>query len=1043
MPAAVAYSAYGAPALSELRRLVADLKGEDLMAPVTVVVPSNIAGLVARRHLAGGLTQGANGVAGIWFTTLPRLAERLAAPALTARGRRPATRPITSAAIRAVLDAEPGQFGSVAGHPSTARALAHAGTALRDVDDTAVEAVARTSTLCRDVTRVHRQVAARLGEQWYDTTDLLATATGLVVDDTVPVGEAGTIVLYLPQDLSRAETAFARALVSHAPTHLVVGLTGNARADGTVLTTVNALAPDAPAPPSLGEPTAHRVMHASDSDDEIRCVVRGVVRSLRTTPAHRVAVLYADRSPYARLLHEHLGAAGITVNGSGVRPVVERGPSRLVLGLLQTARSGYRRADVLRTLGEVAVHDFDGQRITVPQWERVARAAGVVDGTDWGERLATLRAGEEQTLAQPDAHQAKRARVERTVTAIDALSSFMTELGARLDAARTQTTWAGTAAHLLELVHTLLPSTQRRRLPLEEQHAADTIERTLSGLAALDDTGAVPTLDAVEEVLGLELELALPRVGRFGEGVFVGPLGQAVGMDLDTVYVVGLSEDLCPGTLHEDSLLPERSRQATGGQLPSTRRRLDTAHRALLAAFASAPHAVASFPRGDLRRHTHRLPSRWLLPTLRHLTGDSDLPATEWERGAVRAGERLDGSPSFAGRLLRDEPATHQEWRVRAFAAGQPVEDAAVAAAQEMQRARASEEFTRFDGNLAGQDGLPDFRAEGKLVSPTALESYARCPHAYFVSKVLYVEPVEDPDQVIDISAMDLGNFVHRSMDRLVSEVADAGELPGYGQPWSARHRERLIQVADEVAATLEAEGRTGHPLLWARKRTQVLGWLDRMLTDDDVWRAELDARVVASELAFGKDGSPPVVLDLGDGAVVRLRGSADKVDQCRDGKLLVTDIKTGRKTAFTRLSEANPVDGGEKLQLPVYALAARAAHGDEATEVEASYWFTGKDRGRVPVLLTEPVRQTYVATVRLLVESIASGVFPQRAPDGPDWQRVQCAYCNPDGIGHAAARERWEAKRLSPALLGYTALVEPDALPAEAEDHSIEARTR
>lgn len=1037
----VTYTRYGVGALRELRRIVARIKTEDPMAPVTVIVPGNIAGVVARRHLAGGLGDARSGVAGIWVSTLARLAEQIATPVLTAGGRRPATRPVISAAIRSVLDTDVGGFRAVAEHPSTARALAHASTALRDIDDDAVEAVAVSSSLCRDVVRIHRATVDLVDPRFYDTTDLLHAATRLVRDTPSVVAEGGSVVLYLPQDLTRAETAFAAALAEHADTHLVVGLTGEPRADGAVLSMVSSLAPQAAAPTASPVPLADQILHASDSDDEIRCVVRAVLRTLRTSPAHRVAVLYAARDPYARLVHEHLGAAGITINGVGVRPVAERAASRLVLGLLHLARTGYRRGDVLRTLGELRVSDLGAADrgaepgpVNVPRWERLTREAGVVSGDDWQTRLSSLR--ERQQVAQhADAQDSRRARALDTITHIDVMSCFMNNLRRRLEEAEGAHTWADTAQRVEDLLKALLPAGTQRRLPPEEPYALGTVERTLSGLMALDDAAADPTLQTLEELLGLELELALPRVGRFGEGVLVAPLTQSVGLDLDEVFVVGLSEDLCPGTLREDALLPEGARAVTAGQLPSTRRRFDTVQRGLLAALASAPRATASFPRGDLRRHTHRLPSRWLLPSLRHLSGDPRLAATEWERGTRNAGDWLTSSPSYAGGLLAtDAPASAQEWRVRAQVARTAPADAAVVASRRLIDARRSPLFTRHDGNLVGLDGLPDFAADGGTLSPTALELYAKCPHAYFVQRVLRVEPVEVPEETIELSASDLGSIVHEAMDALVVRAASDGSLPDHGAPWTAAQREQLRAFGLGVADRYETEGRTGHPRLWARRRASILAMLDRMLTDDDAWRASCGARVVASELLFGRDDAPPVQLDLGSGRMVRLRGAADKVDQLRDGTLVVTDIKTASKRPFTALSQEDPVACGEKLQLPVYGMAARAAHGQSDTPVQAMYWFVGRDRGRVPLQLDAPLQDRYAETLRLLVDGIAHGLFPARAPLGPDFRWVQCPYCNPDGLGHATVRESWEAKRFSAELTAYTALVEPGALPVPEE---------
>jgi hypothetical protein len=52
------------------------------------------------------------------------------------------------------------------------------------------------------------------------------------------------------------------------------------------------------------------------------------------------------------------------------------------------------------------------------------------------------------------------------------------------------------------------------------------------------------------------------------------------------------------------------------------------------------------------------------------------------------------------------------------------------------------------------------------------------------------------------------------------------------------------------------------------------------------------------------------------------------------------------------------------------------------------------------------------------------------KAPEEPDFSWVQCRYCNPDGLGHSAERERWERKRFDPVLAPLIALIEADAVP-------------
>jgi hypothetical protein len=105
------------------------------------------------------------------------------------------------------------------------------------------------------------------------------------------------------------------------------------------------------------------------------------------------------------------------------------------------------------------------------------------------------------------------------------------------------------------------------RLPEGEARAAETVARVVSGLAELGAVEPVADLAALRLTLGLELAGDLPREGRFGAGVLVAPLGSAIGLDADVVFAVGLAEELVPGRLREDALLPERVRALAPGQL--------------------------------------------------------------------------------------------------------------------------------------------------------------------------------------------------------------------------------------------------------------------------------------------------------------------------------------------------------------------------------------------------------------------------------------------------------------------------------------------
>jgi len=561
-------------------------------------------------------------------------------------------------------------FGPVMAHPATVQALAAAHRELREVAEGELKAIAGCGEpIAANLVRLHRRVAELLAADWYDTTDLRRAAAAVLHGEPHRGGEIGEVVLFLPQELSPSATALLRELPA-AGLRVVAGRTGEERVDRGVIEAVRGLEAGDGGVPVVVPVTATQVVTASDPDDEVRCVVRLLVDKLAEVPAHRVAVLYGASEPYARLLAEHLGAAGITANGTAVRPVMERAFPRALLGLLALPEHGWRRDEVLALLAGAPILGSDGRLVPVSRWERISRAAGVVAGGDWAARLAgyaaAQRSAAERERVSDGPREERMAALERDAEVADALRGFVAGLRGRVEAGAGLSSWAELAGWTTVTFGALFGDVgDEPRLPEGEARAAETVARVVSGLAELGAVEPVADLTALGLTLGLELADDLPRQGRFGTGVLVAPLGSAIGLDVDVVFVVGLAEELVPGRLREDALLPERVRALAPGQLAPLR---DRQHRQLLAALAAAPERIVSFPRGDLRRSSTRLPSRWLLPSLRALSGQPGLQATRWESVS---GRWLDGSPSYAAGLTRGSVLpSEQEWRIRAVLAG-------------------------------------------------------------------------------------------------------------------------------------------------------------------------------------------------------------------------------------------------------------------------------------------------------------------------------------------------------------------------------------
>lgn len=1013
---------YGTDAAVALREELSAAKGAEPLAPVTVVVPSNQVGVSTRRLLASGAVGAVSGAGpgliGVTFVTPYRLAELLGASALAAQGRRPVSTPILGAAIRGALADEPGAFGPVAAHAATESALVSSYQELRDLDEGALDTLAASSPRAAEVVRVHRAARARLVADWYDEEDLMAAATAAPVPS-----EIGTVVVHLPQRLSRHAAALLRVVGSSTALRVLAGTTGVRRADVDVIGSVARLGvdlgppPEAPVLPEIVSTEQTRILTASDADDEVRAAVRTVVDAVRAgTPLDRIAVLYAAQEPYGRLLAHHLEAADIPTNGTATLPLAGRLAGRTLLGLLALPATGYRRQDVFAWLsGAPVLHE--GRWAPTAAWERLSRAAGVVAGIDdWDRRLEHLAT----RLLHDD--EAARAR---------SLRSFVLDLADRLAAAQAPARWSDRVRWSKELLTDVVGGpTRRTRWPEAERRSAERVDLALDRLAVLDDLEGPVTLDVFVRALTTELEADLGRVGRFGEGVLVGPVSMGVGVDLDLAIVVGMAEGTFPSTLRDDSLLPDEDRDAVGGQLPLRSGHVDRLHHQFLAALGGARRQVLCVPKGDLRRSRERVPSRWVLDVASVLVGE-----TWWSHDLLHArAPWITHLASFDDAVRTAAvPATDQEHRLRRLLAASAGRhdlaqlvadvDPALAAGAATVQARRSTRLTRFDGNLAG---LPIPSPTEAGTSVTRLESWARCPHGYLVHHLLRVQPIEQPEDALQITPLDRGNLVHQALEEFIEAALAEGRVPPPAQPWSDEDRRRLVAIADRLCDRYEAEGLTGRTLFWQRDRGKVIADLVRFLEADDRHRAATGATPIATELPFGFGDTEPVAFPLGDGRQVPLRGKADRVDLGADGTLHVLDYKTGKTDAYKGLSAEDPHQGGRRLQLAVYGIAARQHLGRPDAPVRAEYWFTSA-RGRFEKLgydIDDEVLAEVSGAMAAIVEGIEAGVFAPHPKPHDTSPFVDCHACDPDGLGTTEVLRAWERKLDDPVLAGYLGLI-------------------
>jgi RecB family exonuclease len=1004
--------------LGQLDALIKRAQSASPLDRVTVLVATRAGGVHLRRGLGT-----ARGLCNVVFRTLDDLVSELGRSALTP-GLRAANASVLREALRQVLLAETSGRGAMAHSP---RAVAELAGVLRELWLADPTAVARLRQLPRDgagLVELLDAVDRHLETHGFAGPGSLVDAAMRAED---PTGALGTLVLWrLPLLAGR---------------HRV--LLGALDRRGVVVR-------DAPGADAV--PTATRVIACSDPDEEVRAVLRLLLAAAdEGVPLWKMAVVHPAGDRYRRIIHQQLALAEVPVSGSAPSSLSESATGRAAAGLLALAGSAWRRDEVIRWLESAPVTTGPrGVRAPVDRWDDVSARAGVVEGLDqWVGRL-------ERFAASGAGRRDHVARNASDVEAARRLSEFVVTLAAEANPGDRRR-WVDFAAWTHRLLDVyLLPADGAALWPPSELLAARDVRRLLEELGTLDAVSAGTDLSWFRHTLAGELRTRRLRrdseaeadvdgpddvrvlPGATGNGVFVGSFADARGLDFDRCFAVGLADGLAPSYLDE-GLLPDLGPDAPAGW-PTTLAHQEAQRSDFCQALASAPEqAVVTWPRVDPRTGRELTRSRWLAE---FAASEAVASFEAGLRGVLADGMAASGADrrlallaDAARRALdpREHPLVRQAADDPDAGVGVALSEALAAAA-----ARSEPAFSRFDGNV-GVIGTEQAGIDREL-SPTRLEQYAHCPRKFLLDRQLRVLAPFRPEATEQMEARDRGTLIHAILETYVRERIEQG-VPA--------SLDRLLEIGADQFAQAEAEGRCGTPLMAHVERLTLRRELGRFFEEDVL-------QPVAVELRFGgaaathdvpddrlgvdeaddRRGSEYAALEvaLADGRPVRFVGSIDRVDRDHDGTIVVSDYKTGAQRDLADLG-GDPVAGGQKLQLAVYAMAARAYLAD-AGKVVARYWLTSWRRSSpsYACALTPALEARAIDAMSLIVSGIESGAFPGTPGEietRPGGTFANCHYCDFDRLCPADRDRRWSTVRESPAVTAIVSLQENDP-PAE-----------
>ena len=1020
----------GVPTPSALERVIRDLRADEPLLPVVVVVPNHLLGVWLNQRLFAE-----TGHMAIDFTLAHELAWRVAAPGLLREGR---TRLPENVGLALLLAAIPEAIA----HPDTpdylrdaARTAGFGPAALRTIGDLAAAELLPEALEAKAPTAADPERLRLLARLWREFEAGLDKA-GLVdrarlyraAREALPSSLVGGLVLCGFDEPSPVEAAFFEALHRHHPFATwgdVVATESAARhaarqqalaqrlgvawdrgetgGQGALARMQARLFAQAKAPPATASPTLDgSVLVLSAAGESLEAVE--IARLIQEAAAegvryHEMAVLLRSPDAYNVALASAFFRAGIDaffVEGVPRVDPAARGLSLLldlvgadldrgrVMEFLTTAR--VRWASVLGPEADVSPS----------RWDRLSARAGIVSGlAAWRTRLAKAREDREARLYEDD----------RDLRLYDGLLRLIERLAEDLASIPGTGSWAAFLDATLSLLDGWIerPDLTRERL-----------ERVLRPLAQF---APAPRRDEflarVRELLATQRY----REGALGEGrVLVGSIAAARGLRFRRVFVPGLVERAFPGLVRPDPLLLDDEREALSPGL-RTMREAQEAERLLFleAVRAAEERLVLSYPRFDTASGRERVPSSFLQHGLEAALGRR-IGAADLARLATPGATALGRPHPEEAEVALDEVerdlalvASGRAGVARHLASP----DSFLVRSLAQERATGDPTLTAWDGIVnvaASPEALATLRLAGQRSSASAVQGFAECPYRHLLQRGLGLRAWEEPERTYQIEGKDFGTLYHAVAHRLFAELAEQGRLPLREDALDS-HFDRVGALVDEELHRFAAEGGIVNAALLGPVRVRLRSDLEDMLRDEVESGAKGGGFVPqAFEQEFADLAVP-----LADGASVTFRGKIDRLDVSREARQVrVIDYKTGKHF----WEKDQQWKGGTELQLALYNRAARVMFPDHEVAEAVYYYATATgDYRRKACPATAEVAET-LATVLTTLDGLAvAGVFPPVAD--------RCTFCDFKAVCGPFRVNRAARKSGDPRLASFRRLRE------------------
>jgi len=522
--------------------------------------------------------------------------------------------------------------------------------------------------------------------------------------------------------------------------------------------------------------------------------------------------------------------------------------------------------------------------------------------------------------------------------------------------------------------------------------------------------------DALERLRDLTKRLSTGASGPLPGSLYFSDYNSGGYIGRRVNYIMGLEQNVFPGTGIQDPILLDEEREKISPSLPTVTVLLQE-RLFVMARMISAlrGNITFSYPSYNILDNKSCFPSSLILQAFRLLEGNSGLDYSALQN---EIGDSYGFSPERIDKVLDGT-----DWWLTRLIIGEKLENGLTSIGRffpELMQGykalscRLQEPLTEYDGSV-GADirSLDPIMNQDLIMSATRLETLAECPFKYLLQYILEVRPPEDVeyDPAHWLNARQRGLLLHDIFYRFMQSRNDQS-----GKISFKRHSAPLRVLGDKVISEFRDKIPPPSPGIFEQERIEIFQALGIFLKvesqREELVEPALFEVFFGLEKQEGKGVAEAVEIKLGQGGSFLLRGQIDRIDRLGDNRFRVLDYKTG---SYKKYEDLKYFGRGKITQHALYGIAAEQilvhmGMGEDPKVVESGYFFPTQRGDGYEILIKELDRSRLSMLLLELIEIIKRGEFIHSYD-------ARCDYCDFFPVCGKKAQEKakmWRDSSLS-----------------------------